>query len=86
MAYEQRKYPLILFFAVIFVVYAGRLFYLQVIDKSYQLSAENNVLKFVIEYPERGLIYDRNGKLLVFNKISYTKKWDHPYQLWENVI
>ncbi len=71
MAYEQRKYPLILFFIVVLVVYAGRLLYLQVIDKSYQLSAENNVLKFVVEYPERGLIYDRNGKLLVFNKISY---------------
>ena len=71
MAYKQRKYFIIIFFIFIFLIYVARLFYLQIIDESYQLSAENNVLKFVVEYPERGLIYDRNGKLLVYNKISY---------------
>ncbi len=71
MAFEQRKniiISLIIAFALIFI---ARLFYLQVINKSYQISAENNVLRFVTDYPERGLIYDRNGKLIVFNKASY---------------
>ena len=71
MAHEQRKYSLILAFSLLVLIYIGRLFYLQIIDKSYQLSAENNVLKFVVEYPERGLLFDRNGKLLVYNKVSY---------------
>ena len=71
MAHEQRKYLLILAFSLLVLIYIGRLFYLQIIDKSYQLSAENNVLKFVVEYPERGLLFDRNGKLLVYNKVSY---------------
>ncbi len=71
MAYEQRKYPIIFIFSLLVTIYIIRLLYLQVIDESYQISAENNVLKFVTEYPERGLIFDRNHKLLVFNKISY---------------
>ena len=71
MAFEQRKNIILSLIIVLALVYVGRLFYLQVINKSYQISAENNVLRFVTEYPERGLIYDRNHKLLVFNKASY---------------
>ena len=71
MAFEQRKNIILSLIIVLALVYVGRLFYLQVIDKSYQISAENNVLRFVTEYPERGLIYDRNHQLLVFNKASY---------------
>ena len=48
-----------------------RLFYIQVIEDSYRLSADNNVLRFVTQYPARGLIYDRNGKLMVFNQAAY---------------
>ena len=71
MAFEQRKNIVLSLIVLLALVYIIRLFYLQVIDKSYQISAENNVLRFVTEYPERGLIYDRNNKLLVFNKASY---------------
>jgi len=48
-----------------------RLFYIQVVDSSYKISADNNVLRREVNYPARGVIYDRNGKLLVFNQAAY---------------
>lgn len=48
-----------------------RMFYLQVIDSSYKLSAENNSKRIEVLYPSRGLIYDRNKKLLVYNQPAY---------------
>jgi penicillin-binding protein 2 len=48
-----------------------RIFYLQVIDTSYKLSAENNSKRIEILYPSRGLIYDRNKNLLVYNQPAY---------------
>jgi len=48
-----------------------RLFYIQVIDSSYKLSAENNSKRIEILYPARGLIFDRNGELLVHNMPAY---------------
>lgn len=48
-----------------------RLFYLQIIDDSFKVKSENNAIKIKTEYPERGYVYDRNGKLLVANQRSY---------------
>jgi penicillin-binding protein 2 len=48
-----------------------RLFYVQVIDSSYKLSAENNSKRIEVLYPARGLIYDRNKKLIVYNQPAY---------------
>lgn len=48
-----------------------RLFYLQIIDDSFKLKSENNAIKIKYDYPERGYIYDRYGKLLVANQASY---------------
>jgi penicillin-binding protein 2 len=48
-----------------------RLFYLQIIDDSLRLKSDNNAIKIIYDYPERGYIYDRNGKLLVANQPSY---------------
>lgn len=67
----SRKLIIIAIFVAVAFVYIGRLFYLQIIDGSYKLSADNNVLRFVTQYPARGLIYDRNGKLLVYNEAVY---------------
>jgi penicillin-binding protein 2 len=44
------------------------LFFLQVIDSSYKLSADNNVFRHIVQYPSRGLIFDRHGELLVYNQ------------------
>src|SRR6476660_10493416 len=48
-----------------------RLFYLQIVDDTFKLKSENNAIKIIYDYPERGYIYDRNGKLLVANQPSY---------------
>lgn len=53
------------------VLITARLFYLQILDDSYIKKSENNAIKIQYEYPERGYIYDRNGKLLVANQPSY---------------
>lgn len=52
-------------------VFMGRLFYLQIYDSSFQKLSENNAIKVIYDYPLRGYIFDRNGKLLVANQPSY---------------
>lgn len=49
----------------------ARLFYLQILDDSYIKKSDNNAIKIVYDYPERGYIYDRYGKLMVANQPSY---------------
>ena len=66
-----RKIVIQAIFIGVAVILLMRLFYIQVIDKSYFLSAENNVLRKVIIYPARGVILDRKGKVLVQNKPVY---------------
>jgi len=53
------------------LVFIAGLFRLQVLDPTYKVFATNNVLRDVVQYPARGLIFDRNGKLLVHNKPAY---------------
>ncbi len=69
--YSSRKYIIIALFILIGLVFMLRLFYIQVIDQSYKLSADNNVIRHITQYPARGLIYDRNGQLLVHNEAVY---------------
>ena len=63
----------IIYFIIIISIIAFiiKLFYIQVADSSYKLSAENNAFRRVTQFPARGMIFDRNGKLLVFNQASY---------------
>jgi penicillin-binding protein 2 len=69
--YADRKIVIVTTFIVIGFIYIIRLFYIQIIDRSYTLSANNNVLRYVTQFPARGLIYDRNGKLIVYNEAVY---------------
>src|ERR1041384_590595 len=68
---ENRKYIVIGVFCLVGLVYLSRLFYLQVLDDSYSLESSSNSIKRVIEIPYRGQVYDRNGKLLVYNTPVY---------------
>ncbi len=68
---SNRKYLIVSIFVAVSIVLLIRLFYLQVIDNTYKEFATSNVLRKVIQYPARGLIYDRNGELLVYNKAAY---------------
>ena len=53
------------------IIFLARLFYLQVLDDSFVGLSENNAIKVVYDYPQRGFIFDRNGELLVSNQPSY---------------
>ncbi len=53
------------------LIFLARLFYLQVLDDSFAGLSENNAIKVVYDYPQRGFIFDRNGELLVSNQPSY---------------
>lgn len=57
--------------AVAAVILIGKLFYIQIIDDSYKTDASNNSMVHAVIYPTRGIIYDRNGKILVGNKVAY---------------
>ena len=56
---------------VIVIIYIIRLFTLQITSDDYKKSADSNAFLKKIEYPSRGGIYDRNGKLLVYNQPAY---------------
>jgi len=69
--YSNRRFILVGLFIAVGVIFAGRLFYIQILADRYILSANNNVLRYITQYPARGLIYDRTGKLLVYNEAAY---------------
>ena len=69
--FSKRSYVIIVIFVITGLIYGIRLFRLQVLDPTYKEYATNNVLRNVVQYPGRGLIYDRNGELLVHNKAAY---------------
>lgn len=69
--FSKRKYYVLAIFFGIGIIYLMKLFSLQVISSKYKESATNNVLREIIQYPARGLIFDRNGELMVINKPAY---------------
>jgi len=69
--FSNRKKFIIILAAAGFLALFGKLFYIQIIDSSYKVSAESNSQRIVTRYPARGLIYDRTGKLIVSNQAAY---------------
>lgn len=68
---EGRKYVIIVFVFLVGILYAIRLFYMQVIDESWVLRAQEIAEKRKEITPNRGAIYDRNNKQIVSNKVYY---------------
>lgn len=67
----KRRYVIGGFICLIVVIYLFRLFSLQVGDDKYKENAESNAFLRRVIYPARGLIYDREGRLIVFNQPAY---------------
>ena len=53
------------------LAFLAKLFAIQVLSDTYRRKAERNILQKIIEYPIRGLIYDRNHRLIVYNEPIY---------------
>ncbi len=69
--YSNRKFIIGGAAIIIVIVYTLRLLMLQIMSDDYRKSADSNAFLKQTEYPARGCIFDRKGKLLVFNQPSY---------------
>ena len=68
---EKRKYVIGAFIVILVIIYLVRLFDLQVMDTRYKDYADSNAFLKKAIYPSRGIIYDRNGKVVVYNQPAY---------------
>ncbi len=68
---DKRQYVIAGVAIAIVTIYIIRLFTLQIMSDDYKKSADSNAFLKKVEFPSRGIIYDRNGKTLVFNQPSY---------------
>lgn len=70
-AFINRKYVIMALIVLASLGLIIRLFIIQIVTDSYRLSADNNVLRYITQYPARGLIYDRKGQKIVYNQAAY---------------
>lgn len=68
---EKRKYIIGGFIVVIAIIYLFKLFDLQALDSKYKEYADSNAFLRKAIYPSRGIIYDREGRLVVYNQPAY---------------
>lgn len=68
---EGRKEIVQIVFVFVAVLFTIKLFFVQVLDDRYEDLANSNAISKEVEYPFRGLINDRNGKLIVYNTPEY---------------
>jgi penicillin-binding protein 2 len=71
MGLENRRFVIGGVAILIVAVYIIRLFTLQLMSDDYKKNADSNAFLKKIDYPSRGVISDRNGKLLVYNQPAY---------------
>jgi penicillin-binding protein 2 len=70
-SFFERRYVIQGIFILLTLCLLGKIFYIQIIDDQYLLSANNNVIRRVIMFPGRGPILDRNNNILVQNEPMY---------------
>lgn len=68
---EYRRYVIAGVAIFIVTVYIIRLFTLQIMSDDYKKNADSNAFLKKVEFPARGVISDRSGKLLVYNQNAY---------------
>ena len=68
---DTRHTKLLIGLGVVAVILLAKIFSIQVLDDHYKIDADNNTTVREIIYPTRGVIYDRNGEILVGNKVAY---------------
>lgn len=68
---EKHRFLLVIATICVVFIYAIRLFYLQILSPNYKARADSNAFYQKPVYPSRGVIYDRNGELLVYNEPAY---------------
>lgn len=71
MEVNSRQRKILIGLVVMAAVLVGKLFYIQIINDSYKRSASNNSMVYQTVYPPRGLILDREGRVLVGNTVRY---------------
>ena len=71
MTTDTRHTRLLIGLGVVAVILLAKIFSIQVLDDHYKIDADNNTTVREIIYPTRGVIYDRNGEILVGNKVAY---------------
>lgn len=64
---EGRREIIQIAFITVAIIFLIKLFFIQVIDRRYKDLADSNAIHQIVDYPDRGLIKDRNGKVLVYN-------------------
>ena len=69
--YQERSSVVRIIFITVGIIFIVRLAVMQIFDGSYRQKADQQALRHITQYPARGLIYDRNGELLVYNEAVY---------------
>lgn len=68
---SDRKFTIVIIFITVGIIFLLRLFYIQVVDDQWKINAASASERVVTEYPSRGLIYDREGDIVVSNTAVY---------------
>ena len=67
----SRKNKLLIGLGAATAILLAKLFSIQIVHDEYKISSDNNSMVYETIYPTRGIIYDRNGEIMVGNKTAY---------------
>ena len=67
----RKSGKLLIGLCVMVLILLGKIFMIQILDGSYKEDATSNSMVYDVIYPTRGTIYDRNGRIIVSNKVAY---------------